>query len=131
LTGEGGCGKTRLALELAERMLDGFSDGVWLVELAALDEPALVPSVVAAALNICEQPDMCQTETLVRALESRDLLLVLDNCEHLVDAAADLVHRLARACPGLRVLATSRQSLGVAGETCWRVPSLSVAIVSA
>src|SRR5712664_2975415 len=94
LTGEGGCGKTRLALELAAGVLDVFSDGVWLVELATLDEPALVPRQVAAALSICEHPDAPLSDTLVRALEPRDLLLVLDNCEHPIDASAELVQRL-------------------------------------
>ena len=130
LTGEGGCGKTRFALELAEGVRAGFPDGVWLVELATLDEPAMLPSVVAAALCVREQPGTCVPD-LARALETRDLLVVLDNCEHLVDASAELVHRLLRACPKLRVLATSRQSLGVAGETTWRVPSLSVPVPSA
>jgi predicted ATPase/DNA-binding CsgD family transcriptional regulator len=131
LTGEGGCGKTRLALELAAGVLDGFSDGVWLVELATLDEPTLIPSVVAAALGVCEQPGTRLVDTLVKALETRHLLLVLDNCEHLIDASAELVHRLLRTCPRLQVLATSRQSLGVPGETTWRVPSLSVPVVNA
>ena len=117
LTGEGGCGKTRLALELAAGVLDAFSDGVWLVELAALDEPAFVPSLEAAALGMCDQTDTCPPETLIRALEPRDLLLVLDNCEHLIDASAELVQCLLRACPRLHVLATSRQSLGIPGET--------------
>ena len=131
LTGEGGCGKTRLALELGAGIVDAFPDGVWLVELAALDEPALVPGQVAAALSICEHPEAPLSDTLVRALEPRDLLLVLDNCEHLIDASAELVQRLLQACPKLRVLATSRQSLGIPGETTWRVPSLSVPVVSA
>jgi predicted ATPase/DNA-binding CsgD family transcriptional regulator len=126
LTGPPGVGKTRLALEVAADVLDAFVDGVWLVELAPLPDPALVPQAVAAPLGVREQPGRALDVTLVDAVGFRQLLLVLDNCEHLVAACATLVDRLLRACPHLRVMATSRESLGIAGERTWRVPSLAV-----
>ena len=126
LTGAGGIGKTRLALQLAGTLVDTYADGVWLVELAALNEPALVPRAVATALAIQTPPARAAQDALLHALESSELLLILDNCEHLVDAAAQLAARLLRACPGLKVLATSREPLGIAGETVWRVLGLGV-----
>jgi predicted ATPase/DNA-binding XRE family transcriptional regulator len=126
LTGVGGCGKTRLALEVAHGMLDRFSGGVWLVELAPLVDPALVPQRVGAALGVRETAEQPLEIALSNALRDRELLLVLDNCEHLLDACAQLVDGLLRACPGVRVLATSREPIGIGGETAWRVPSLPV-----
>jgi predicted ATPase/DNA-binding CsgD family transcriptional regulator len=126
LAGAGGCGKTRLALRVAERVVRDYPHGVWLVELAALQEPALVAQTVAAALGVQEAPGTSVTESLAAYLRRRTLLLVLDNCEHVVAAAAGLVEALLQRCPGLRVLATSREPLGCAGETTWRVPSLTV-----
>src|SRR5262245_23201474 len=126
LTGTGGCGKTRLALEVAARVLPGYEHGVWLVELAALSDPGLVPQAVASALGVREAPGRAIEETLVGYLRERSLLLILDNCEHLVDACARLADALLRACPGLRVLATSREALGIGGEVSWRVPSLAL-----
>ncbi len=126
LTGSGGCGKTRLALEVAADLIDTYPDGVWLVELAALAEPDLVLHTLAAALGVREAPGRALLATLIDYLQTRDLLLVLDNCEHLLAACASLVESLARACPRLRVLATSREPLGIPGETVWRVPSLSL-----
>lgn len=125
LTGSGGCGKTRLALEIGSRVLGQFGDGVWWVELAPLSDPTLVPQAVAAALGIPEQPRQPLIETLGRQLRSASLLLFLDNCEHLLSGCAGLADTLLRACPGLRILATSREALGIMGETSWRVPSLS------
>ena len=125
LTGSGGAGKTRLALQVAADLLDQYQDGVWLAELAALSDPVLVPKTVASALNAPEQPGRALTETLVDVLRSKTLLLVLDNCEHLLTACAQLVQVLLGACPGLRVVATSREPLGIPGEVIWRVPSLS------
>jgi non-specific serine/threonine protein kinase len=131
LTGAGGCGKTRLALEVAADALGAYPDGVWLVELAALADPrsalvpALVPWAVASAVGARERPGSTVTDSLVDHLRTRTLLLVLDNCEHVVGAAAQLVDALLRSCPGLRILATSREALGSAGETTWRVPSLA------
>ena len=126
LTGTGGCGKTRLALEVARNLVGSYPDGVWLVELASLSDPELVPQAVAAALGVHEQPGRPLTETLAKHLGSRRTLLVLDNCEHLIDACARLVDVLINSCSGLRVLATSREALGVAGETNWPLTPLSL-----
>jgi predicted ATPase/class 3 adenylate cyclase len=126
LTGSGGCGKTRLALQVAADLLDAYPDGVWLVELAPLAEPALVPDAVAAALGVREAPGEAIQATLLAFLRTRRLLLLLDNCEHLIDACAHLATALLRTCPEVRILATSRQALGIAGEVGWRVPSLAV-----
>jgi predicted ATPase/DNA-binding SARP family transcriptional activator len=126
LTGAGGCGKTRLALQVAARMLEHFPEGVWLVELAPLADPALAPQTVATALGVQEAPSQPLLQTLVEQLRPRQLLLVLDNCEHVVGACAQLAEGLLQRCPRLRVLATSREALGIAGETRYRVPSLSV-----
>jgi predicted ATPase/DNA-binding SARP family transcriptional activator len=126
LAGPGGCGKTRLAIETAAAMLPAYRDGVWLVELAALADPALVPQSVAAALGVREAPGQPLTETLTAALRSKQLLLVLDNCEHLIAACAHLAEALLRACPEVRILATSREPLHVPGEVIWLVPALSL-----
>jgi DNA-binding SARP family transcriptional activator len=126
LTGVGGSGKTRLALEVARDLMGSYPDGVWLVEVAGLSEGALVPQAVAGALGIREQPGQPLTDTLVDALRAKNVLLVLDNCEHLVGTTAHLTDTLLDACPRLRVLATSRESLDVAGEVKWPVRSLSV-----
>lgn len=126
LTGAGGCGKTRLALATAGDLLGEYNDGVWLAELAALSDPQLVPEAVVGALELREQPGQGPMELLTEHLRPRELLLVLDNCEHLVDACAQLVQQLLRACPQLRVLATSRASLRAEGEVNWLVPSLSL-----
>lgn len=126
LTGAGGCGKTRLALEVARALVGAYPDGVRLVELAPLSEPELLPQAVAGTLSIREQPGRAVTDTLVDALASRELLLVLDNCEHLVEEAARLTKVLLSSCPRLRILATSRELLEVAGEVSHIVPSLSL-----
>jgi predicted ATPase len=124
LTGAGGSGKTRLALEVARDLVQAYPDGAWLVELAGLSDAKLVPQEVANALGIREQPGRLIIDTLVDALSAKKLLLVLDNCEHLIGAAGQLAETLLKSCPSLRILATSREALGVAGETNWRVPSL-------
>ena len=126
LTGTPGVGKTRLALEVAAKLVEQFPDGVRLVELAPLADPDLVPQAVAAALGLREQPGRTAPDTLTDALRVLRMLLVLDNCEHLVDACAGLADGLLRACPGLVILATSREPLGIDGETAWRVPSLAL-----
>jgi predicted ATPase/DNA-binding CsgD family transcriptional regulator len=126
LTGPGGCGKTRLALVAAGDLAGGFEDGAWLVELASLADPALVQGAVASTLGVREQPGSTPTETLSGYLRTKKLLLVLDNCEHLVDACAVLAEALLRACPNLRILATSREAMGIAGETRLTVPPLSL-----
>jgi predicted ATPase/DNA-binding SARP family transcriptional activator/DNA-binding NarL/FixJ family response regulator len=126
LIGAGGCGKTRLALEVTRDLVGVYTDGAWLVQLAGLSEPELVPQQVADALGVREQPNRPLLSTLLEELQTKKLLLVLDNCEHLVDACAWLVEMLLGSCPDLRVLATSREALGVSGELTWRVPSLSL-----
>jgi transcriptional regulator with XRE-family HTH domain len=122
LTGPGGVGKTRLAGEVARRVASRFADGVWLAELAGVGDPALVPAVVAGALGLHLAPGV----PLMAALADRQLLLVLDNCEHLAAAAADLCGALLLAADDVRVLATSREPLGVPGEACYRLPPLGL-----
>jgi non-specific serine/threonine protein kinase len=126
LTGAGGCGKTRLALQVASEVLDQFSDGVWIVDLAPLSEPALIPQTIAAILGVRDVPNRPLRDGLAEYFRARCLLLVLDNCEHLIAACARLVEPLLRVASNLHVLATSREGLGIGGETVWRVPSLSV-----
>src|SRR5262249_19056653 len=120
LTGPGGTGKTRLALRLAAEELASFADGVWLVELAPLADPALVPHTVATTLGVRELPG----RPFLDVVRAKSLLLILDNCEHLIDACAQLAETLLRAAPDLRILASSREAFGIAGETTYRVPSL-------
>lgn len=124
LSGVGGTGKTRLALAVAERVIGEYPDGVWLVEIAPLADPTLVPPTVATALGVHEQPVEPLPATLVAFLAPRRALLLLDNCEHLIDACAHLAEQLLTHCPELRILATSREALGVPGEVPYRVPSL-------
>jgi predicted ATPase/class 3 adenylate cyclase len=126
LTGAGGGGKTRLALQTAADALDGHPDGVWWVELARLEDSTLVPAAVISALGLREMPGRPLLDTLVEHLRARGALLVLDNCEHLLSACAELVDALLRGCPSLTMLATSRAPLGVPGEITWRVPSMSL-----
>jgi predicted ATPase/DNA-binding SARP family transcriptional activator/DNA-binding CsgD family transcriptional regulator len=129
LTGTGGSGKTRLVREVARevaRDLAGlYPDGAWFVELAPLSDPDLIPQAIAEVLEVRERPEQPLTETLVETLREKRLLLVLDNCEHLVEAAAHLSETLLRSCPHLKILATSREVLGTPGEVTWLTPSLS------
>ncbi len=127
LTGAGGAGKTRLAIQLAAQLTGKFGDGVWYVDLAPITGPELVPVAVARALGLPDQPGRSTMDTLTRFVADRQMLVVLDNCEHLLDACADLVVALLGAAAGLTLLATSREPIGVAGEVSWRVPSLSLA----
>ena len=122
----GGIGKTRLALEVAARVLVQYPGGVWFVDLAPLSDPGLVPQAVTSALSIREEPNRSPMDTLIQHSKTRQLLLLLDNCEHLIDACAELADRLLHACPNLRLIATSREILRVAGEKVFAVPSLSV-----
>jgi predicted ATPase/DNA-binding SARP family transcriptional activator len=126
LTGPGGSGKTRLALEVAREVERDGEIALWWVELAPLADPALVPQEVTAALRLVEEPGRSPMEALIGSIGARHALLVLDNCEHLVEACARLGDRLLRGCPNLTILATSREALGVAGETAWLVPPLSL-----
>ncbi|MCW5853406.1 MAG: tetratricopeptide repeat protein [Anaerolineae bacterium] len=141
LTGPGGSGKTRLALEVAQAVHQAevtkqegdaggddlaVSDGIWWVELAGLAEVNLLPQTVAAVLGVREQPTRPATDSLVEALRPRAMLLILDNCEHLVTGCAALVHSLLPHCPYLRILATSQTALNMGGETVWPVPPLSL-----
>jgi predicted ATPase len=126
LIGAGGVGKTRLALRVAEEALDDYPDGVWLAELAPLVDATLVPYVVAAAVGVREQAGVSIVQSLKQVLHLRRILLVLDNCEHLAQACAELAEDLLGACPDLQILATSREPLGTNGEVAWRVPSLDL-----
>ncbi|HXV42097.1 MAG TPA: tetratricopeptide repeat protein [Anaerolineae bacterium] len=126
LTGPGGCGKTRLALQVATEVVVEVKDGAWFVELASLSDPALVLQAVVSVLGVHKQPNRAPIDTLTDHLQTKELLLILDNCEHLLTECARLGEALLRSCAHLRILATSRERLNVLGETVWRVPSLSL-----
>jgi predicted ATPase/DNA-binding winged helix-turn-helix (wHTH) protein len=126
LTGIGGCGKTRLALALAGDLVNRFHDGVWMVDLSSLTDSDLVSQSIASVLQVRPAPDRALDETLTDAIRNRHLLLLLDNCEHLLATCADIAGRLLRTAPRLTILATSRERLGIAGETLWPVSPLSV-----
>ncbi len=126
LTGTGGAGKTRLAYEVARIVLPGFRDGAWIVELASITEPDQVVRSVAATLNVREEPTAPLLDSVMEHLRDRQTLLILDNCEHLLGAASDLSADLLRACPGLRIIASSREALGIPGESVYQVPSLEL-----
>ena len=126
LTGVGGVGKTRLAVELATRLTDSFPDGVWMIELATVGDPAAVPEAVAAVLGVTQQPGMSVADSVAAALEGRRRLLVFDNCEHVLDAAAEMIDAILARSTTVTVLATSREGLRVADEQLLPVPSLDV-----
>ncbi len=126
LTGAGGSGKTRLGLQAAAGLLDGSGDGVWLVELAAVTDQDAVAEAIAGALRILPQPGRDVLDTPADALAPQDILIVLDNCEHLIGGCAKTAEALLRRCPKAHLLATSREPLGIAGETIYRVPPLSL-----
>jgi predicted ATPase/DNA-binding SARP family transcriptional activator len=126
LTGAGGSGKTRLALAVATECLANYAHGAWLVDLAALTDGRLVPQAIATVLGLREESQYPLVDTLVEALRSRHMLLLLDNCEHVITSCAGLVQTFLNACPQIQVLATSREPLGVAGEITWHVPPLAV-----
>ena len=126
LTGPGGSGKTRLALAVAQDLVEEFEDGVWWVELASLSDPELVPRAVASALGMREVPDRSLTEALVENLKLKKTLLILDNCKHLVEGCAVLADSLLRACPELEIMATSREPLRITGEATLLVLGLSL-----
>ena len=124
LTGVGGVGKTRLALEVGARLADEFRDGVWVIELAAVGDPAAVPDAAASVLGITQQPGKSLTDSVAAALEGRSRLLIFDNCEHVLDAAADMIEAILARSKAVKVLATSREGLRVEDEQLWQVPSL-------
>ena len=126
LTGAGGSGKTRLAVEAARALSGAYPDGVWMTELAPLSEPGLVPQAVASALGIREQPGRPLLGTIIEALRNKEMLLVMDNCEHLIHASSNLAEELLSSCPRLRILATSREPLGIGGEAVRQVGPLSL-----
>ena len=126
LIGPGGTGKTRLALQLAADLLPYFYDGVWVAELAPLADPALIVQTIASVLGLREQLGMPLGELVIDYLRAKNILLIVDNCEHLVEACAQLVDQLLHACPNLKIIASSREALGITGETIYRVPSLSL-----
>jgi predicted ATPase/class 3 adenylate cyclase len=126
LTGAGGCGKTRLSLQLAAGLLDGSGDGAWLVELAAVSDEDAVAPAICEALEITAQPGRPALGTLLDALAPQAMLIVLDNCEHLIGACAKAAEAILRSCPRVRLVATSREPLGIGGEAIYRVPPLSL-----
>ena len=126
LTGTGGCGKTRLSLQVAAELLDRPRDGVWLVELAAVTGQDAVAPAICEALAIVRQPGRQALDTLLDALATQDVLIVIDNCEHLIGACAKTADAILRHCPNAHLVATSREPLGISGEAIYRVPPLSL-----
>lgn len=126
VTGPGGCGKTRLAIQVARELRDAYADGIWWVEFAALSDDTQVPQAVAKVLDVQQGVQPSLTDVLITNLRTKQALLVLDNCEHLVAACAELSERLLTHCPDLQILATSREAFGLFGETSWLVPSLTL-----
>src|SRR6185436_12294157 len=126
LTGSGGTGKTRLSLQVAADLLEKFDHGVWFVELAPLTDPDLIPQTIHSTIGISDQPNKTPLEILKEYLHEKKMLIVLDNCEHLIEASAQVTNALLNAAPGLKVLASSREALGVKGEVSYPVPSLSL-----
>jgi predicted ATPase/class 3 adenylate cyclase/DNA-binding CsgD family transcriptional regulator len=126
LVGSGGCGKTRLAMQVAAEVLDAYPDGVWLADLAAVSDPDAIPTQVGQIFALKQGPGMTATDAVAAYLANKHALLILDNCEHILAAAALLADRLGSSCPSLRIMATSRQPLDLPGEVAWRVPSLAV-----
>ena len=125
LTGAGGCGKTRLALAAGRALMDRYGDGVWMADFGPISDATLVAQAVAAALDVRERPGMSPTDAIAETCGGRRLLLVFDNCEHVIGACAALAERLLQAAPGVSILATSREAFGVSGEAVWRVPSMA------
>ena len=126
LIGAGGIGKTRLSLKVGEGLLDQFPDGVWFIELASISDPTLIPQAVSGVFEMVERAGSTLSERLIPFLHARTTLLIFDNCEHLIDACAQLAETLLGSCPRLKILATSREALGLTGEAVYRVPSLSI-----
>src|SRR6185503_13138325 len=126
LVGIGGIGKTRLSLKVGEELLKDYEDGISLVELASLSDPALVPQTVATLFHLVEGSEESLTEKLIRVLRTKNILLILDNCEHLLDACAQIADTLLRNCPNLKILTTSREPLSITGEAQYHVPPLGL-----
>ena len=126
LTGSGGVGKTRLSLKVGEQGLEDFADGVWFVELAPILDPLLVPRTVAIAIGLRDEPQRPVIDMLSDYLRDKNILIILDNCEHLLDACAQLADTLLKHCSSLKILATSREALGILGEAVYHVPSLEL-----
>jgi predicted ATPase/class 3 adenylate cyclase len=130
LVGVGGTGKTRLMVEAGAQMLDRFADGVWLAELAPISDPELVPAQIARSLGLSEEPGRKPIDTLLDFLSAKALLLLIDNCEHLIEAAAQLADQILRNSPSIAILATSREALGLEGEVAFQVPSLGLPVMA-
>ena len=126
LTGSGGTGKTRLSLKVAADLLAHFHDGVWFIELAPLTDGDLIPSTIISVLDLYSDKDRTTLQILCDYLREKRTLLILDNCKHLIDACGKVAESLLTAAPGLKILSTSREALGVNGEVAWVVPSLSL-----
>jgi predicted ATPase/class 3 adenylate cyclase len=126
LIGPGGTGKTRLSLQVAQDLLPSFTDGVWVAELAPLADASLVPQTIATIFELRELPNIPMINVVTDYLRAKELLLILDNCEHLIEACAQLSEHLLRNCPRVKIIASSREALGIAGEMVYRVPSLSL-----
>src|SRR5215217_1947184 len=126
LTGSGGVGKTRISLQVGRQVLDEYADGVWLAELAPIGDSELLPQTVASMFGILTQSTRSHTELLINFLRPKTTLLILDNCEHLLDASAFLADTLLKHCPYLKILATSREALGILGEIIYHMPSLGL-----
>jgi len=124
LTGSGGCGKTRLSIQVASELQAHFPHGVWLIELAPLSDPALVPQAILSTFKLPPDSQRTNLQVLTDYIRAKGMLLVIDNCEHVIDACAQLCEQLVFACPQLKILASSREALGIAGEISYRVPSL-------
>jgi len=125
LAGAGGCGKTRLAREIAQTLIEEYKDGVWFTDLSPVTDPGFVGKTIARVLNIKEEPGKAIIDTLIENIKNKSLLLLLDNCEHLIDACAEAADKLIHAVKGLCILATSREALNIPGEIVWKIPSLS------
>jgi len=130
VVGSGGCGKTRCATEIGADLLGGFADGVWVAELVRISDPSLVSAVIARALKVQEAPNQPMSETLLAYLKRKRLFLIVDNCEHVIEEARHVVGMILHECPDVRILATSRESLSIAGEHVYRMPSLPVPTAS-
>src|SRR5215213_11994275 len=126
LTGPGGVGKTRLSIKVGEQVSADYVNGVWLVELASLNDPALLPQTVMTLFGMVAQTNISPTEILINFMRAKTILLILDNCEHLIEACAQLADTLLKNCPNLKILVTSRESLGITGEATYPVPSLGL-----